>query len=104
MRGATHSLRCCCCPSRNALRCLPYLGGRAAPRLHGCPPLPRRILASLYNGHVYIWNYAEQVPPGRRQRRPPVAGGWADRLAEAGGLPASPRSCIMLQIPFHTFR
>ncbi len=21
----------------------------------------RRILAALYNGHVYIWNYAEQV-------------------------------------------
>lgn len=28
---------------------------------HPCDPPPRRILACLYNGHVYLWNYAEQV-------------------------------------------
>ena len=39
-----------------------------------------RILASLYNGHVYIWNYAEQV------------GGWAaeECLPESTG----PAACL----------
>jgi hypothetical protein len=51
--------------------CLPPHGSAPRTPLYCVNRLPRlhpsrwfvlcRILASLYNGHVYIWNYAEQV-------------------------------------------
>ena len=45
-----------------------------------------RILASLYNGHVYIWNYAEQVPPRwpAAAPRPADRRGWCGAAASPG--------------------
>ncbi len=65
-----------------------------------------RILASLYNGHVYIWNYAEQVLPGRRQRLGRWTGGWAGRLASRphAGLWPSHARLPADPVPLHPHR
>jgi hypothetical protein len=36
-----------------------------------CPPKhTRRLLANLYNGNVYLWNYNDSVREGRKQVAP----------------------------------
>lgn len=59
--------------------------------VHKCAVHCCRILASLYNGHVYIWNYAEQVCY------------WPRRLLQCGqqrqGMGAAERVCYSWHCP-----